>query len=144
MYPKGYRGFESLSLRHSVCIAENFVSVALEIFEIRRISSNFAAELDWREFVRIRNKANSGPFFSGGQIHSPGSAIEPGERNAITNRSFGESHLTSDASEGIDHAEGRTDTARSPTSCLSVTRSLGNGHQLPVGPSTGKLYPAGF
>jgi hypothetical protein len=53
MYPKGYRGFESLSLRQPVCIAENFCLATLEISENRPIFGYVSIKLDWRELLML-------------------------------------------------------------------------------------------
>ena len=85
----GNSGGEGLArdcaLRHSVWIAENFVSVILEIFEIRRISSNLAAELDWRESSGIDNKENFGAFSPEGisAVQLPRSSLANGMRSQI-------------------------------------------------------------
>jgi hypothetical protein len=49
MYPKGYRGFESLSLRHAVWVAEKLGYVDLKIAENSRNSSDVALKPDWRK-----------------------------------------------------------------------------------------------
>ena len=75
MYGKPYRGFESLSLRHTGWFAENFGSSELEILEIPRISSNSSSELDWREWDALECQAKFCASFSEGPMQR--SKFEP-------------------------------------------------------------------
>jgi hypothetical protein len=49
MYPKGYRGFESLSLRHTVLVAEKSRCTTARIAENRRNSLGFTSKPHWRK-----------------------------------------------------------------------------------------------
>src|ERR1039458_1675754 len=66
MYPKGYRGFESLSLRHAVCTAEKTARNSCEIARIGRNCANLSRKADRRKCPAQSCRQAFAPFSLGG------------------------------------------------------------------------------
>src|ERR1039458_6977852 len=66
MYPKGYRGFESLSLRHAVCTAEKTACNSCEIARLGRNCANLSRKADRRKYPAQSCRQAFAPFSLGG------------------------------------------------------------------------------
>src|ERR1039457_1271714 len=66
MYPKGYRGFESLSLRHAVCTAEKTACNSCEIARLGRNCANLSRKADRRKCPAQSCRQAFAPFSLGG------------------------------------------------------------------------------
>src|ERR1017187_7264553 len=66
MYPKGYRGFEFLSLRHAVCTAEKTACNSCEIARLGRNCANLSRKADRRKCPAQSCRQAFAPFSLGG------------------------------------------------------------------------------